>query len=524
MADSKSELILKATHVTKTFGTTKALSDVSFELRVGEVHALMGENGAGKSTLGKCITGIHKADSGEYEYAGKKVSYDSPKQALDDGIAIVLQEFNVIPHLSVAENIFLTDESFYKAKVFSNYEAMVKKTDEMLRYFRMREFIDPTDKMSSLSVAEMQIVEIIKAMSRNARVMILDEPTATLSAKEVGRLFEMIRELKSQGVAFIIVSHRINEIFEISDRITVLRDGQLVLANAVTGELTEMQLIKAMVGREIDHLYGTGGSREDKISEEKVLVASHISDTKGLVKDCSFYVRKGEILGVSGLIGAGRTELMRCLFGIDRRSAGTVVFQGKEIKKDSIIASIKAGMCYLSEKRKEEGLHQRLPIIHNLAMVKRAIDTRSIISGTKEESDAAEMIKKLSIKVSDAYDPVNSLSGGNQQKILVGKWLLSNPKLLIIDEPTRGIDIASKSEIYAILRELADTGISIVIISSEINEVLGVTDRIIVIRDGQVIVSLDTAKASEEMIGYYATIGNSGDTFDEKAQGGKADE
>ena len=507
MALTSCEPILRAIDVSKTFFATKALQKVSFELLPGEVHALMGENGAGKSTLGKCITGIYQAEEGKYIYDGREVHYTNPKDALNDGIAIVLQEFNTLPHLSVAENLFLTDDNYYKSKVVTDYKSMVDKTDELLRYFNMRAIIDPMEKMEALSVAEMQIVEIIKAMSKNAKVIILDEPTATLSTKEVDRLFMMIRELKEKGVAFIIVSHRINEIYEISDRITVFRDGQLILANAITKELDEADLIHAMVGREVHNLYGNTADRKDSISEEIVLDVQGISDTKNFVTDCSFQVRKGEILGVSGLIGAGRTELMRCVFGIDPRSSGKVIFKGKEVKKDSIAASIKAGMCYLSEKRKEEGLHQTISIINNLNMVVNAISEKPQLNKAQEEENCKEMVQRLNIKVGEPFNAVNSLSGGNQQKVLLGKWLLSNPELLIVDEPTRGIDIASKSEIYAILRELAGQGFSNIVVSSEINEILGISDRVLVMREGRVMKVLTGEDINEDTIGYYATIG-----------------
>ena len=505
--ENTSQPVLKVENMSKRFYSTQALQKVSFELLPGEVHALMGENGAGKSTLGKCVTGIYQKDEGEVYYLGKQVNFPSPKDALDAGIAIVLQEFNTIPHLSVAENLFLSDREYYNHKFFPDYQKMVRKTDKLLTYFHMREYIDPMEKVSSLSVAEMQIVEVIKAMSKDARVIILDEPTATLSTKEVTRLFEMIRELKAKGVAFIIVSHRINEIYEIADRITVFRDGKLVLAGAKTSELAEHDLIKAMVGRQVDNLYGRSKDRSDKISDEEILKVQHVSDTRGLVKDCSFSVRKGEILGVSGLVGAGRTELMRCVFGIDPRSSGKVIFEGKEIKNASISSSIKAGIGFLSEKRKEEGLLQNISIINNLNMVTEAIAGPALLNSSAEEDDCKRMINHLSIKAGEVYNKVASLSGGNQQKVLLGKWLLANPKLLIIDEPTRGIDVASKSEIYELLYKLSDSGITVIMISSEINEILGVTDRTLVVRDGSIVADLKTANTSEEEIGYYATVG-----------------
>ena len=498
------EPVLRAVAISKAFYSTQALQKVSFELLPGEVHALMGENGAGKSTLGKCITGIYKSDEGDVYYQGRKVAYANPKDALNDGIAIVLQEFNTIPHLSVAENIFLTDESFYKKGWIADYEAMVRKTDELLRYFHMREFIDPMDKMSKLSVAEMQIVEIIKAMSKEAKVIILDEPTATLSAREVDRLFDMIRELKEKGVGFIIVSHRINEIYEISDRITVFRDGRLVLSGADTSELEEMELIKAMVGRQIDDLYGKAAQRDEMISDEIILDVQHISDTRNFVTDCSFQVHKGEILGIAGLVGAGRSELMRCVFGIDSRSEGKVIFKGKEVRKDSITASIKAGMCFLSEKRKEEGLHQDISIMHNLNMVIHAIANRPFISNRLEEDNCREMVERLNIKVGEPFNKVSSLSGGNQQKILLGKWLLSKPELLIIDEPTRGIDVNAKYEIYELMYQLVLQGVTIIMISSELPEVIGMSDRVLVMCEGRITGELGREELEQDRILKYA--------------------
>lgn len=500
--------LIKASGIVKLFSGVMALSDVDFELDYGEVHALMGENGAGKSTLSKIITGIYSHDNGKVFLEGKEINFQNPKQAMESGISIVLQEFNLLPDLTVAENMFLTDDEFYNNKFFINKKKMANKARELLALFDMDEFIDPYSRVATLSVAQMQIIEILKAVSTNAKVIILDEPTAPLSPPEVDRLFKVVRQLKAKGVGFIIVSHRINEIYEISDRITVLRDGKLVLYGAKTSELDQNDLIKAMVGREVNDLYGKEKqSNKDFSANEVAIKVENICDAKNYVRNVSFEVRSGEIFGISGLVGAGRSELIRCIFGADKRSAGKVFVYGDEIPKNNLKASIAHKVAFVSEDRKNEGLLQQLSILKNSALSYLAAGNNVLIDSKGDERRCLEMVKKLNIKVSDIDNPVKSLSGGNQQKVLLAKWLLLEPKILIIDEPTRGIDIAAKSEIYAILKDLAARGIAVIMVSSEIPEILGICDRLIVMRDGQMIKEMSIEEANEEKIGYYSTIG-----------------
>ncbi|MGI6030767.1 MAG: sugar ABC transporter ATP-binding protein [Eubacteriales bacterium] len=501
------ELLLKATGITKKFSGVTALDQVNFELRKGEVHALMGENGAGKSTLAKVIVGIHSPTEGKVFLEGEEVHFDNTRQASAKGISMVFQEFNLLPHLSVAENMFLTDNSFFHGGLIDK-KAMVEKSTELLKIFNMDSFIDPYEKVSNLSVAQMQIIEILKAVSTHAKVIILDEPTATLSPNEVEGLFRVVRQLKAEGVGFIIVSHRINEIYEISDRITVLRDGKLILLGAETASLPQNELIKAMVGREVNDLYGKRTHSSQQVRNNPVVLdVKGVSDTRNFVQDVSFQVHAGEILGISGLVGAGRTELIRNIFGIDRRGRGEVYLEGKLLPPNNIHASIKAQMGFVSEDRKQEGLLQDLSIVKNTCLTFLSAAKSVLISQRGDDQRCLGMIDKLNIKVSNIDNPVRSLSGGNQQKVLLAKWLLCNPKVLFVDEPTRGIDIAAKSEIYAILKELASNGIAVVMVSSEIPEILGISDRVLVMRDGRLIKELDIEEATEEKIGYYSTIG-----------------
>ncbi len=498
--------LIRAQSITKTFSGVAALTTVDFELDYGEVHALMGENGAGKSTLSKILSGAYSKDSGKIYFEGAEVNFANTKDAQKKGISIVFQEFNLLPHLSVAENIFLTDEKFYKKGIFLDKSKMVEESVKLLSIFNMENFIDPYMAVSKLSVAQMQIIEILKAVSTNAKVILLDEPTAPLSPPEVEGLFKVIRQLKSSGVSFIIVSHRINEIYEISDRITVLRDGKLVLLGAKTSELDQNDLIKAMVGREVNNLYGTSRDASN-ISTTCAMKVEGLTDFKNYVKDINFEVNCGEILGISGLVGAGRSELVRCIYGVDRRLHGDVYIFGEKLKKNSVKASIDKKVAFVSEDRKNEGLLQKLSVLKNIALAHLCSCKEYVVSGKKYEEMCYDSVKKFNIKLANIDTLVRHLSGGNQQKVLLAKWLLIEPKILIIDEPTRGIDIAAKSEIYEILKTLASQGMAIIMVSSEIPEVLGMCDRILVMRDGRISKELSKDEATEEKIGFYSTIG-----------------
>lgn len=499
--------LLEAKGITKRFPGVIALSNVDFELKKGEVHALMGENGAGKSTLSKIIAGIYSADEGTIRLDGEEVRFLTPKQAINGGISIVSQEFNLLPDLSVAENIFLTDNAFYSKLNIMNKKKMAIESLKLLSTFGMEKFVDPYQKVSTLSVAQKQIVEIIKAVSTKAKIVILDEPTATLSPKEVESLFRVIRQLKKDGISFIIVSHRINEIYEITDRITVLRDGKLVLLGAETAKLDQNDLIKTMVGREINDLYGCGKfERKDLSTSDIVMEVNNITDARNYVRNVSFQLRAGEILGISGLVGAGRTELIRCIYGIDPRSSGSVKVFGKEIPVSNIKQSMVSGMGFVPDDR-HQVLFQEMSIAKNSYLAKLVASHGVLVNKKEEAVCAKDMVKKLNVKASDIDCEVCGLSGGNQQKVLLGKWLMIDPKILFVDEPTRGIDIAAKSEIYSIMRSLAASGISIVMVSSEMPEILGICDRVLVMRDGRLATEMDIDDATEEKIGYYSTIG-----------------
>jgi len=492
------------------FSGVVAIEGIDFELREGEVHALMGENGAGKSTLSKIIAGIYQADGGQMKVNGKVENFTSVREAVDHGVSIVTQEFSLLPDLSIAENIFLADEKYYKCGFLADKKAMVAETYDLLKLFGMEHTIDPHAKISQLSVAQMQVIEILKAVSTKARVIILDEPTASLSVKEIEILFDIVRKLKAEGVGFIIVSHKINEIYEISDRITVLRDGRLILKGVNTSELAQEELIRAMVGREVKDLYGAGADVEklDWAREPVAFEAKGITDQNDYVRNISFQVHRGEIAGFSGLVGAGRTELMRAVFNADPRNGGTVLVDGKEVTSRSIRGSIAAGLGFVPEDRKSDGLIQELSVLKNIGLAKLADRGKAVLNSREAEADCCDMIEKLEIKTANIDLLVKSLSGGNQQKVLLAKWILLNPRVLIIDEPTRGVDIGAKSDIYAILRALAAQGMAIIIVSSEIPEVMGVCDTIYVMKEGRVTAVLPAAEATEEKIGYYSTIGD----------------
>ncbi|MCI8397910.1 MAG: sugar ABC transporter ATP-binding protein [Oscillibacter sp.] len=507
-----SEIIIEAENIKKVFSGVVAIEGIDFELRKGEVHALMGENGAGKSTLSKIIAGIYQADGGQMKVGGKVESFSSVREAVDHGVSIVTQEFSLLPDLSIMENIFLADPGYYKHRFLQDKKAMERETRSLLQLFGMENSIDPRAKISQLSVAQMQVIEILKAVSTQAQVIILDEPTASLSVKEIAILFDIVRKLKAEGVAFIIVSHKINEIYEISDRITVLRDGRLILKGVETAGLAQSELIKAMVGREVQDLYGAGASaaRLDWRNEPVAFEARDITDQNGYTRGISFQVRRGEIAGFSGLVGAGRTELMRAIFQADPRRGGEVLVEGQRVTGKSIRSSVSAGLGFVPEDRKTEGLIQELSVLKNIGLAKLADRGGAVLNSRAEEADCEEMIRRMEIKTANIDLLVKSLSGGNQQKVLLAKWILLEPKVLIIDEPTRGVDIGAKSDIYAILRSLAAQGMAIILVSSEIPEVMGVCDTIYVMKEGRVTAVLPAGEATEETIGYYSTIGGDG--------------
>ena len=510
------EDILVARNISKRFPGTQALSDVSFCLKAGEVHALMGENGAGKSTLGKIFAGIHQPDQGEIYFEGKKVTVDSPKAAKAMGIAIVLQEFNLLPDLSVAENLIIGNSDFYRfGGTVLDKKKMYRHSRELLNLFELGSSLDIYEKVRNLSIAQMQILELLKAVDANAKVIILDEPTAALSPNEVRQLFIIVRQLiEEKQIGFIIVSHKIEEIFEIADRVTVLRDGEEILDGVDLAELTENDLVRFMVGREIKNLYSARAFGACK-DNEVVFKAEDICDLNGLVKHVNLELHRGEIVGLTGVVGAGRTEFARCVFGIDKRKTGRVWVNGQELKQAAVRSSIRAGMGFVPEDRKYDGLILDESIADNISLARQSMQRSALINKRKSMSAAAEMRERLSIKMGSPHDACGSLSGGNQQKVLLAKWMLMSPKILIIDEPTRGIDISAKSEIYRILNQLSEQGVTVLMISSEQPEIIGMCDRALVMREGVIAGELDHDELTEQRITALATI---------EAVGGKNDE
>lgn len=501
------EGVLIARNISKHFGGTQALEGVSFCLRAGEVHALMGENGAGKSTLGKIFAGIHQPDQGEIYFEGQKISVESPRAAKERGISIVLQEFNLLPDLSVAENLVIGNNDFYRCRgTLLNKRKMYSHSKSLLSLFELGANLDVYEKVRNLSIAQMQILEILKAVDADSKVIILDEPTAALSQNEVKQLFAIVRRLiREKNIGFIIVSHKIEEIFEIADRVTVFRDGKEVLNGVDIRDLTENDLIKSMVGREIKNLYGSRRFESCR-DNEVVLKAEGICDLKGRVKNVSLELRKGEIVGLTGVVGAGRTEFARCIFGIDNKKAGRVWVHGREIKRLTVKNAIRAGIGFVPEDRKYDGLILEESIADNISLARQSLQKSILISNRRCRDDAQRIKKELSIKMGSCYDSCGSLSGGNQQKVLLGKWMIMNPDILIIDEPTRGIDISSKSEIYGILNELSEKGVTVLLISSEQPEIIGMCDRALVMREGVLAGELRHEDITEQRITKLATI------------------
>lgn len=499
-----SEYLLEMRNVVKTFPGVKALDNAQLKLRPGTVHALMGENGAGKSTLMKCMFGIYKMDSGEIIYEGKPAHIGDPLEALNAGIAMVHQELQPIPERSVAENIFIGRYPMKKTFGFIktvDHEKMYKETADLLNEVRMD--FDPRAKLGTLSVSQMQSVEIAKAVSANCKVLILDEPTSSLTAKEVEALFRIIADLKAKNVAIVYISHKMDEILRISDEVTIMRDGQYI-GTWDAKDLTTDTIITKMVGRELSNLYP---HRENKPGEVVFEVKDFSSIDPRSFRDVSFQLRKGEILGVGGLVGAQRTELMEGLFGIRCHQRGTISYKGSEIKISRPKDAIKKGLALLTEDRRATGIMGVLSIADNvsIASLNQYVDYGIMLNNKKIEKLVSDNVAKLSIKTPSSKTLIQSLSGGNQQKVLISRWLANNPDVFILDEPTRGIDVGAKYEIYCIIADLAKQGKSIIMISSEMGELIGMSDRIMIMCDGKITGFIDGKDATQENIMELAT-------------------
>ena len=491
------DISLKMNQICKSYPGVQALNHVDFELRKGEVHALLGENGAGKSTLCKIIAGAQPMDSGEYYLFGERIEQLSPLEAKEKGIAMVYQEFNLVPYLKIYENLFLGKEMMHGLN--TDKKAMIKKTKEVFGRFGIE--IDPEVRVCDLSNAYKQLVEIVKAILEDAKILCMDEPTAPLTTREVTILFELIESLKKEGVSIIYISHRLEELFKVSDRITVMRDGQYI-KTIPTNETNKDELVKLMVGRELSDEYPR---RNIEIGEE-VLKVEHLSTENTGISDISFSLKKGEILGFAGLVGAGRTEVMRALFGIDKKSAGDIYRNGKRIEIKEPMDAIRNGISLVPEDRKGQGVSLTLPIRENISLVKlKALERLLSIDRKKEKRLAEEYIEALSIKTPGMEQLVKNLSGGNQQKVAIAKWLAMDSDIIILDEPTRGIDVGAKYEIYLLMNELVEKGKSLIMISSEMPELIGMSDRVLVMRSGKIMGELSKEEVTQEGILTLAT-------------------
>lgn len=490
--------VLEMKNISKRFPGVKALNDISLFVRKGEVHALMGENGAGKSTLMKILCGLYKQDGGDIFIKGEKVSINSPSDAIKLGISMIHQELNLVPEMTIAENIFLGREASYAKTGLVNFKELKKRTGSLLQNLGID--LSPDVKLKELTVAGAQMVEITKAVSYKAEIIIMDEPTSAISEREVKKLFNIIKSLTQKGVSIIYISHRMEEIFTVSDYITVLRDGNYI-GTSPAKQLDNTKLISMMVGRELNEIFPKGECKKGNA----ILKVENLS-CKGSFTDVSFKVHEGEILGFAGLMGAGRTEIAETIFGIRKKTGGQLFLDGKEVVINSPEDAIRNGLGLVPEDRKNIGLNLIGSVKNNMAItIIKRLNRGIFVKEGNLNSVVDKHISTMSIKTPNRDQKVESLSGGNQQKVVLVKWLLTNPKILILDEPTRGIDIGAKTEIHGLMNNLAAQGMAIIMISSELPEVIGMSDRILVFSEGKLTGELMRTEASQEKVMKYAT-------------------
>ena len=488
------ENILSLKGVSKSFPGVKALDNVDFSVRKGEVHALAGENGAGKSTLMKILSGSYRKDEGTVEFDGRKVEVRSPKDAENLGLSIIYQELNIFQGLTVAENIYVGRQP--KKNGVVDWKKMYTDAEKLFDELHIK--LDVRKKVRGLSIAQQQMIEIAKAVSAHAKLVIMDEPTSSLATHETKLLFEIINRLRDNGVAIIFITHRLDEIFEISDRVTVMRDG-CSIGTCDTGDITKAELITMMIGREMTKQFPV---RHAVIGEE-LLRLDNISDGKK-VKGVSFAVARGEVLGFAGLVGAGRTETMRMVFGADKRRTGKIFINGKEIRIRSPKDSVKNKIAFVTENRKEEGLLLAKSVRQNIVMAALSkIRTKYLLNFKKEQEYSKKYIEDMNISTPSENKQVMFLSGGNQQKVVVAKWLMSDSEVIILDEPTRGIDVGAKHEIYELINQLAEAGKAIIVVSSDMEEILGISDRILVMYEGEITGEVKREEFSQHIISEY---------------------
>ena len=499
------EYLLEMKNICKSFPGVNALQNVDFQLKAGEIHALLGENGAGKSTLIKVLGGIYHPESGEIFIDGNQVTITDVKSARDNGISIIHQELVLVPHMTIAENIFLGREPLGAFGV--DMKTMNSEAQKMLDNFDVK--LDSDTLIADLTIAQQQMVEIVKAISFNCRILVMDEPTSSIADKEVSALFAIMHDLASKGVGIIYISHKMSEIFDVCDRVTVLRDGQYVGTRDVSATNKD-DLVSMMVGRELNQYY----VRDFKPSDEVVMKCEHISDglkAHSRVKDISFELHRGEILGFSGLVGAGRSETMECIFGLMKGSSGKVILEGKEVKIRSAVDAMKYGLAFVPEDRKLDGLYHVQSVAFNSTIEVLGEIIKNLHVNAKREAEITqEFVDKMNTRTPSLEQVVSNLSGGNQQKVMIGRWLATSPKILILDEPTRGVDVGAKAEIYEIMNELTKQGVSIIMISSELPEIINMSDRVYVMYEGNITGCLEQEDISQESIMKLATLENAG--------------
>lgn len=488
-----SELLLELSHISKSFPGVRALDNVQFDLKRGEVHALLGENGAGKSTLIKIISGVYKQDSGEMRINGQSVSFNSPREAQLMGVATIYQELSLYPELTVAENIFLGHAPRTGLGIL-DWRAMNQRARQILDSLDIHD-MDVTTKVGTMTVGNRQRVEICKALSRDARILIMDEPTASLSEADVQRLFAIVRKLRERGVGIIYISHRMEEVFTLADRVTVLRDGQYVATKPVS-ETDHDDLIAMMVGRTIDQMFPKLGAEVGApVLEVRNLVR------RPLTRGVSFTLRAGEIVGLAGLVGSGRSEVAQVIFGINPAESGEILIDGRPVRIRQPGQAMDLGIAYVPEDRGVQGLVRQMNVRENASMAMlRELSNGLFLDFQRERELARKTIQDLSVRAYSINQVVNKLSGGNQQKIVVGKWLARRPRVLIMDEPTRGIDVGAKAEIHRLMSQLAQQGMAVLMISSELPEVLGMSDRILVMRGGRIVAEFTREEATQEKV------------------------
>jgi len=491
------EMLLEARGISKYFPGVQALDGVDFQLNRGTIHALCGENGAGKSTLMNILIGFYRKDSGEILVRGKPVELSSPRQALHLGISIIEQELNFVPAMTVAENMFLGREPS-RAMTFIDYRELNRLSGEYLS--RLGVDIDPKTMMSRLSLAQVQLVEIAKALSRESAVLFMDEPTSALGEREVEQLFTVLRTLRREGTGIVYVSHKLDEIFSISDEVTVLRDGKQV-GSKLTSELGRAELVKMMVGRTLEEKF----IKDNTPGEEEMLTVQSYSK-KAQFSDISLSVRRGEVLGIYGLVGAGRSEFLDALFGVTAADGGSVLVEGREVSINSPADAKRVGIAYVTEDRKSSGLVLTSSVKENITITAlREISRGLFLSPRMEREVVQNLCDRLRIKTPSIRQTVKNLSGGNQQKVVLAKWLVSRPRILVLDEPTRGIDVGAKQEIYRLISDFAKEGLGIIVVSSEMPEILGICDRIVVFRRGRISGQLSAGEATQEQLMHLAS-------------------